>query len=269
MTGVGIASLIFSAVLLPMLVLAQTGTFQGGDIFTAVNNTDGQTTWANTVNADPGEVIEFRVLAWNISGTTINNVKVTANLPSAQATSLTASATVSGDNAASVSDTVVVNVVGGTQQGFAYLNGHARICMATCQSAPDTVTTSGISVGNLGPGESAQVLWKAHVTNFIAAPTPTPTPSPSPSPAGAPQQEQAQAQVQEQQVSVTQSVSQQQSVNVQAAVAQPTPSPSPAPQVQPAPKPAALPKAGGEILALPFFSSFVGVGWLLRRRFRV
>lgn len=160
------------------VVAAQT--FASGNHFLAANVTSGAT-WSDPQSGTPGQVIEFRMLAQNTEpNTTINNAKVTASLPSTPGTTITATATVSADNAASVSDTATINVTGGEMQGFAYIAGHVRIFSASCPSGcagPDTVTSSGVSVGNLAFGESAQVLFKAYITNN---PNPTPTPTPTP-----------------------------------------------------------------------------------------
>lgn len=195
---------ISGAILFPVLVLAQaTAVFRSGDIMTAGNRSHPTVDWGDPIDAAPGDAVEFRVVAQNTEpNSTMTNVTVTANLPSATATQLQASGTVSADNAASVSDTVAVNVTGGTTQAFAYLPGHARIFSNACPSgcaAGDTVTSNGINVGSLAWGESAQVLFKAYVTNFVAG-TPTPTPTvtvtptptptvtvtPTPTPTGAP-----------------------------------------------------------------------------------
>ncbi|RJO60710.1 hypothetical protein C4544_04535 [candidate division WS5 bacterium] len=174
------------AFLFPILAKAQNpASFLGGNIMTGTNNTSGDGTWIDPVSASPGEVIEFRVVAQNQTpGVTINNVKVSANLPAERSVSPTASATVTGDNASAVTDTVVVNVVGGSQQGFAYIPGHGRLFSPGCPSGCDVgdeVVSGGLNVGSLGPGESTQVLFKAYVTNIVSA-TPTPTISPTATP---------------------------------------------------------------------------------------
>lgn len=186
----GCAALILAATLGVTLALAQAAPgFLGGNIMTATNNSSGSGAWSDPVSGNPGEVVEFRVVAQNqVPGTTANNVKVTASLPSARANPITASATVSADNASSMTDTATVNVNGGSQQGFAYIPGHVRVFSGSCPSGcagPDSVTSSGVPVGNLGPGESAQVLFKAYITNIVPA-SPSPSPSPSPAATAAP-----------------------------------------------------------------------------------
>ena len=184
---------LFGVILYPKFIVAQgNATLLSGNIMTGGNRSHPTVDWTDPVDALPGDAVEFRIVAQNIApNTTATNVTVTASLPSTPATVITATGVVSADNAASVSDTVTVNVTGGEQQGFAYIPGHARIFSNACPSgcsAPDTVTTSGINVGNLAFGDSAQVLFKAYVTNNAPPVTPTPTPTgvPTPTPTGMP-----------------------------------------------------------------------------------
>jgi hypothetical protein len=180
-------ALVAGAVLVPHTISAQTApSFRTGDMMTAANNTTG-TDWSDPVAADPGQVVEFRMVVQNMtSGTTATNVVVTANLPTnvSPTSQLVASTTANSDNGASVTDSATVNV-NGQSTGFEYVPGHARICNASgCSTAPDTVTTSGLSVGNLGYGESVQVAYKAWVlyAGSTSTPTPTPTPTVAPTP---------------------------------------------------------------------------------------
>lgn len=164
-----------------------TTSFLGGNIMTVNNNARGGG-WNDPINALPGEAVEFRVLAQNQGSNTANNVRVTGSLPSGRATTLVASSTVSADNAASVSDTATVNVENGTAQEFAYIPGHTTIFSPSCPSGcpgSDTIVGGGITVGNLDPGQSAQVTFKAYVSNIVGVtPTPTPTGTVTPTPTG-------------------------------------------------------------------------------------
>lgn len=162
-----------------------TTNFLGGNIMTANNNTRGGG-WQDPVSALPGEAVEFRIVAQNQGDNTASNVRVSASLQSGRATTLTASGTVSADNAASVTDTATVNVEGGSSQEFAFIPGHNTLFSPSCPSGcpvSDSIVSGGISVGNLEPGQSAQVTFKAYVSNIVAA-TPTPTGTPTPTPTG-------------------------------------------------------------------------------------
>src|SRR3989338_3252250 len=88
---------------------ANTPEFLIGNIMTAGNRSEPTIDWGDPIDARPGAAVEFRVLAQNtVPDSTAINVKVTASLPSTPEQILVAAGTVSADNAASVSDTVVV-----------------------------------------------------------------------------------------------------------------------------------------------------------------
>lgn len=240
---------------------AQTtdAAFRGGNIFDGGNRTTKVAAWEDPISASPGDIVEFRVTVQNVAPVEMKNVNVKVSLPGSASNPIKPVATATADNAATVSDTATVNVVGGSSQSLTYLAGHAEMCKGTtCSSVADTIHTSGISLGNLAAsGGSAQVSFKAQVTSVVAEvapPLPAPAPAPPP-PAGVSQQ---------QEVNVTQQQQVSQNVSVQGA-AVPPPPPAPAPQVQAAPRPAALPKAGAE--ALPALSGLAAAGWYLRRRY--
>jgi hypothetical protein len=180
--ALAIASMtILGTTLFPNFALADsTAVFLSGDIMTAGNRTTRIIDWGDPVDAKPGEVIEFRIVAQNTAPNSVaRNVVVKASLPSTPATTLKASGTITADNAATVSDTVTVNVTGGEQQAFAYIPGHVRVFSKSCPSGcnmPDNILTSGIKVDDIAWGEGAQVLFKAYVTNTPPT-TPTVTPT--------------------------------------------------------------------------------------------
>jgi len=165
-------------------------TFFTGDLMLGSNVTRGTGTWTDPVTGSGGNLIEYNFLVKNNGDTTANNVKVTASIPTNTATSLTVTATATGDGMSSASDTETVTVEGGVPQSLALVtsDGHTRLCRSSgCTNVAATVTTSGIVVGSLAPGESAQVLFKTFLSNNVfATPTPTPTatvtatPSPTP-----------------------------------------------------------------------------------------
>jgi hypothetical protein len=169
----------------PRALAEDTPAFDSGNIATGSNFTRGQVDWADPITAKSGEVVEFRVVAQNIvAGTTAHNVKVFGDLSSPRSTTLVMRGYVSADNAATVSDTVTVNLDDGMVQHFAYLPGHVRIFSKSCPTGcagPDTPHTTGVDVGDLAFNESAQVMFKAYVSNEVASPTPTPTPTANPS----------------------------------------------------------------------------------------
>jgi len=193
-----------------------TVNFYNENIMTALNHTRGGGE-GDPIDADPGNVIEFRIVALNASPDTIaENVNVKASIPATPTRTLVASATVSASNGAAITDTATVRLVSGSDQGFEYVPGHVRIFSNSCPDgcfASDEIVNGGVSVGNLAYNESAQVFFKAFVTNVVVVePSPSPSVAPSPSPSIAPSP----------------------SPSVVPSVA-PSPSPSVAPSVSPSP----------------------------------
>jgi hypothetical protein len=167
------------------------GEFLTGDLLILSNQSAGDTTWYNQVYADPGDVIEFNMLAQNVTpDTTLTNVRFRALLPPTFSQTLTAESYLFADNAFSVGDSAYVYTTDGSYQGFDYIPGHVWIVSPACPdgcAGPDTIVGDGVNIGSLNYGESAQVLWKAYVSNVVA-PTPTPTPTfiPTPTPTEVP-----------------------------------------------------------------------------------
>src|SRR3990167_8134764 len=163
-----------------------TVNFYNENIMTALNHTRGGGE-GDPIDADPGNVIEFRIVALNASPDTIaENVNVKASIPATPTRTLVASATVSASNGAAITDTATVRLVSGSDQGFEYVPGHVRIFSNSCPDgcfASDEIVNGGVSVGNLAYNESAQVFFKAFVTNVVVdEPSPSPSVAPSPSP---------------------------------------------------------------------------------------
>ncbi len=195
--------------------------FAGGNFVTAVNNTQRNADWSDPVSADPGNVIEFRITVQNTqSGTVAHDVTFHVNFPTSPSNSPQVQGIVSA-NGVSVSDTATVNVNGTAGYLLIYENGHTRVFSPRCPgdgcTGDDSFRDGGnINVGDLAFGESAQVSFKAALTNPgpVATPTPTPSPTPSPTPRPTatptpttpPAQSQTQAQTQAQAQTQTQTV---------------------------------------------------------------
>lgn len=198
-------------------------TLRSGNILDAGNRTDRTTGWQDPVAADPGEIVEFQTKVINDGQSAAQDVVVRAELPITFATSTTVRSFVSSSTADSVNDTAVVNVSGTQGQRLVYLPGHALKYGPGCTNGcalPDSIHTTGVSIGELPAGQQFQVTFKVTVSNVppvttpSPSPTVTPTPSPSPSPSPTP--------------TVTPSPS-------------PSPSPSPTPTVTPTPSPSPSP----------------------------
>lgn len=172
--------LIFS---FPYLAKATTA-FRSGNIFDGGNRTDRVVDWQDPIPADPGEVIEFRVLVQNDGNENANNTTVKVDFPSTLSNTLVSTVHITSTNTTAVSDTVTVNVSGSTGQLHTLIPGHTKMYGPGCNpcTLPDSIDGAGVTIGPVAPGtsNSFQVLFKAYVTNKPPSPTPTPTPTATP-----------------------------------------------------------------------------------------
>lgn len=160
----------------------------GGDFMQAFNNTTQQGTWTDTVSANPGEIIEYRITARNIGDQPADHVQVwgsiTGQVPQGPDTQLviTGKIATASNGGNEVTDTATVNVLGSAPQGLRYTIGHARLNGASCPNTCDIGDNvlGGIDVGTIQPGDFVEVTFKAGLTNNVPSPTPTATPTPTP-----------------------------------------------------------------------------------------
>jgi uncharacterized repeat protein (TIGR01451 family)/fimbrial isopeptide formation D2 family protein len=114
--------------------------------------------WSGSTTAQVGETVNLFVWAHNtVPGTTAVNTRVRVNLPTQMANTHVPSASVSADNAQTVTGTATINV--GTTSRLAYLPGTARLYRnvgGTMQEVqwpagvnPNDVVTGGVRIGNL------------------------------------------------------------------------------------------------------------------------
>lgn len=155
-------------------------------------NDGPNSSWSENVTLNQGQSIMFYAEVHNtVVGTTANNVKIKATLPNGSGTS---NINVSADNAASVSDSVNIQVNGGGtlqyQPGSTQVNCHGNP-QCTDGTAPDGVVGNGINLGDQNGCYEfiIQVTWIAKVVGPAASPSPSPSVSPSPSPSTSPSPE--------------------------------------------------------------------------------
>lgn len=215
--SIALFSLLFILNSKPTYALAQ---LEGGNFATVFNNTTQAGTWRDPIDAKPGEIVEFRVTAKNIGNEVASRVQVWGSTngqvpqgPASQLvmTSKIATASFGGNE---VTDTVTVNVIGGTAQGLRYLPGHIRIqgvtnlhnCPSACALSDSVNVLGGFEVGDIQPGAFIEVTFKATVTNAPSSPSPAPSAAPSTAPTSGPTQ--TVTQTNNQTVNVTQTAAQ-------------------------------------------------------------
>jgi uncharacterized repeat protein (TIGR01451 family) len=113
------------------------------------------------VTADPGDILEFLVYYHNgaadADANVANNVVLSSNVPSTNGSQFTISSTLSASNAPTITSSskggdITVRINGTIAQNLALVAG-STIWLpnrgTTQQSMPDTITSSGISLGNI------------------------------------------------------------------------------------------------------------------------
>lgn len=146
----------------------EKGQFKGGNFLNVANVTKGGNGWQEqSVSADPGNVIEFRVWIQNDGEHDARNVKIKANFPSKEQSTknMKPSVTITSDNAGSITDSVDVNVSSSTYMEI--YPGHAKIagktdlfdCPNECDF-PEALTNTYINMGTVEAGEVIQIKFK-------------------------------------------------------------------------------------------------------------
>jgi len=135
------------------------------------NQTAGHSGWYRSESANPGDVVAFDMYLENAcKAVTARHVTVATVLPGETMNVLPVYGYVSSENAGATHDTTTVKVVDGSLQGFEYIPGHVWIrspaCPSGCSGADSINGESGVEIGDLGPGQNADVQWEAWVTNY-------------------------------------------------------------------------------------------------------
>lgn len=160
-----------------------TPDFSTGDIVIAKNNTtNGEP--GDSITAEPGNVIEYRMTIQNIAHSIAQDVLVGILWPQTPSKTLVITMEASA-NGVRVSDTATVNVINTeTNHLLDYYHGHSRVFSPSCPEGCNVDDSSflrgePINIGDLYFGESAQVFFKASVNRPVTEPTPTVTPTPT------------------------------------------------------------------------------------------
>lgn len=161
----------------------------------SANNPPGG--WARSVAAIRGALVEFRVEITNEGDDVADHVQLTGQMPNNIGNSFNFPVIIQSaiNGGSPVNDSVTVTVIDGSNQQFAYEPGHVRIagvtnlhnCPNVCNIGDAVVTQGGFEVGDIGAGQTIQVLYKARMSNVVVAtPTPTPTTRPAATPTPTP-----------------------------------------------------------------------------------
>jgi hypothetical protein len=165
---------IMSLALIPGLALAALNPVLDDVNLFQIQNQSNSATWGTTATASPGQTLDFMVhIHNNVLETFANNVRVQVVLPQGQVTSYTSRATVSADNAPSVSGTVsytfsepaVLQYVPGSTRLYNHNNQLETIL-------PDGIASIGINIGDF-QGCWQYEKWVMFKARIVASETPT------------------------------------------------------------------------------------------------
>jgi hypothetical protein len=153
----GIFALLVPAVLIATEAGAAGQGILSGDIFQTENVTAHQQSFTDPNTAKPGDTIIYRVaVGGTVSGAgSLKNAAVKVQFPADSPKSNVAKATVSADNAASVTDSATVNLSQGV--ALTYVPGSTKLLDkngSLLTLLPDTIISSGVSVMEQRDGES-------------------------------------------------------------------------------------------------------------------
>lgn len=178
-----VLTLILTLGSLAPIIFAATN-FRGGTYI--VSNTQSPA-WADPVNANVTDIVQFKVDIINDGSEVATNVRVKADLPSdVSGSSIASTIHVVADNASEVTDTATVNInsAGSTNHSLVYFPGHAILVTNSGQTAIESIGSGGyVAIGDILPGQVnyVEVSFKAQLV-AQSAPSPSPSPSPSPTP---------------------------------------------------------------------------------------
>ncbi|OHB03788.1 MAG: hypothetical protein A2920_01925 [Candidatus Zambryskibacteria bacterium RIFCSPLOWO2_01_FULL_43_17] len=149
---------------------------------------DSTTNWADTTDADAGEIVSFTVYYHNTGDEIATNVIAQLSVPQASGTSIVASGGVSADNAQSVNGQTTINLT--SEQSLTYIPGSTSWYPDQSQTpspfpfgqtGDEFVTGQGVNIGDIASGWSSQgsVVARFQVSNNTVIPPEEPVPDPT------------------------------------------------------------------------------------------
>jgi len=154
------------------------GQISGGDIYRVEDLTQG-TAFADTINSNAGDLLEYRVRLYNPGSATLTNVRVEATITNEVVTSNESTITASAANADPSTTTAFATVNFTSPESESLVSGTTQLLDQNdnfVSTLPDTITTSGtgVTVGQIGPSVIEYVQFQEKVSSPT---TPPPTPA--------------------------------------------------------------------------------------------
>jgi len=153
------------------------GQLEGGAFVYQAKNLTTSGTYGNSINANAGDEVQYRVWLHNTEFGNLTNVTVRASLPTTSATSNTSTMVATTDlgGTSGTNGSVTVNL--SSAQTINYENGSSVLYTqsgSVIRTLPDAITGSGVNIGTLNGSTTEYVLFKAKAS--VPAPTPPVTP---------------------------------------------------------------------------------------------
>jgi len=171
----GVTILALAAFSLSPVLADSPGQLEGGPIVYEVKNVTQNGGYANTINANPGDVLEYSIELHNTEYGVLYSVVAKVNLPSTTATSNTSTviATTQNGGTSGTSGSTTVNL--SSAQNISYVNGTTELVNVQgnlIENLPDGITIGGIDVGNLSGSTTEFLNFEAKVNLPPPAPQP-------------------------------------------------------------------------------------------------
>ncbi len=176
-------SVVLGAVLVPAVTFSSVsataaGQIEAGDIY-RVKNVTKSTDFTDPTNATCGDTVQFKVRIHNIGAYSLENVKVSATLPSAAATSHSSMVTVSASNANAKTDTAGVNL--DKTAKLSYVNGSTDLLdahNAKLSTLADGIVGGGVTLPNSVGVSTEQKRFVQFQANVVCETVVTPPVTP-------------------------------------------------------------------------------------------
>lgn len=166
-TGAALISLPLAALSLAPTVSADgTGQIEGGPSTYEIKNLTQNTPYAQTTSANACDELEYSVLLHNSGYEAVNNINVKATLSSAASTSNTSTMTATYTDGVVPSTTATATVNLSSSESINYEAGTTVLYNSNNQvieTLPDTITSSGVNIGNLNGSTTEFLNFKAKV----------------------------------------------------------------------------------------------------------
>ncbi len=170
----GVSTLALVAFNLSPVYADSPGQLQTGSATYEVKDITQNGSYGQTISANPGDELEYSIELHNTEFGTLYNIQVNVNLPNTSSTTNTSTVTATPSTGASTGTNGTATVNLSSAQSISYESGTGVLFDANgnvIEKLPDTLTNSGVNVGNLNGSTTEYVNFKAKVNSPAPQPT--------------------------------------------------------------------------------------------------